>query len=44
MQNRLIAETPPRAWGRHLELELEEEPHGNTPTGVGKTSPSCDGL
>ena len=30
-------ETPPRAWGRLPRPERQGAPHGNTPTGVGKT-------
>ena len=37
-------ETPPRAWGRHLELGLEPARQGNTPTGVGKTGASWQGA
>ena len=33
-----IQETPPRAWGRRLELGLLDLSCRNTPTGVGKTA------
>ena len=33
-------ETPPRAWGRHHRIRQGGRPHGNTPTGVGKTCTS----
>ncbi len=33
-------ETPPRAWGRLLHGQRLWPPSGNTPTGVGKTSPA----
>ncbi len=36
-------ETPPRAWGRPLELLSQSLISGNTPTGVGKTTP-CSGV
>ncbi len=32
-----ISETPPRAWGRHLQKGIIRERSRNTPTGVGKT-------
>ena len=32
-------ETPPRAWGRQSRPDLARLQDGNTPTGVGKTSP-----
>jgi len=34
----LIAETPPRAWGRHKWIKPSLDHIRNTPTGVGKTS------
>ncbi len=35
-------ETPPRAWGRHIQAVAASSEKGNTPTGVGKTSyPQC---
>src|SRR5690606_13083815 len=33
----VLAETPPRAWGRHTGRWLAYLGMGNTPTGVGKT-------
>ena len=34
----VTVETPPRAWGRPLSIAFVVSRHGNTPTGVGKTS------
>ncbi len=34
-----IGETPPRAWGRRTARFMRKSDYGNTPTGVGKTSP-----
>ena len=39
-----LVETPPRAWGRLSLFSRHGAPAGNTPTGVGKTSDSIDGL
>ena len=37
---RVMSETPPHAWGRRSLLYGLAKPHGNTPTGVGKTAPA----
>ena len=38
LQTERPIETPPRAWGRHVDKELERDKSRNTPTCVGKTN------
>ena len=37
-------ETPPRAWGRPIEIVKQSFVQGNTPTGVGKTDLPYDQI